>query len=145
MAKNKFGKFVAFATISGLVAAGVSYFVKYKSFHDELDEDFHDFEGEDDEFDGELPHASEAAERTYVSLNDQKEKAMDMAADAVEKAKDMADTAADKAEDMAETLSDKAEDAADAVEDKMEDMADAAKDKAKEVMKKASTTIEEDM
>ena len=37
---NGFGKLVAFATIAGAVAAGISYFTKYKSFHTELEEDF---------------------------------------------------------------------------------------------------------
>ena len=45
MAKKNFGKFLALAALSGAVAAGVSYFLKYQSFHKELDEDFHDFEG----------------------------------------------------------------------------------------------------
>ena len=43
MAKKNFGKFLALATISAAVATAVSYFLKYKSFHAELDEDFHDF------------------------------------------------------------------------------------------------------
>ena len=34
---NGFGKLVAFATIAGAVAAGISYFTKYKSFHKELE------------------------------------------------------------------------------------------------------------
>ena len=66
--KKKFGKFLALATAAGAVAAGVSYFLKYRSFHKELDQDFHDFEHEDDDdFDGSLPHESEAASRTYVT------------------------------------------------------------------------------
>lgn len=75
MAKKHFGKFIALATVSGVIAAGISYFLKYKSFHDELDEDFHDFEGDEDEFDGELPHESEITSRTYVSLNEKKDTA----------------------------------------------------------------------
>ena len=70
MAKKKFGKFVAFATVTGVVAAGISYFLRYKSFHDELNDEFHEFE--DDDFDGELPHEHEAVQRTYVSLGDKK-------------------------------------------------------------------------
>ena len=72
--KKKFGKFLALATAAGAVAAGVSYFLKYRSFHKELDQDFHDFEHEDDDdFDGSLPHESEAASRTYVTLGEKKE------------------------------------------------------------------------
>ena len=44
MAKKHFGRFLAFAAIAGAAAAGISYFLQYKSFHKELDEEFHDFE-----------------------------------------------------------------------------------------------------
>ena len=71
MAKKGFGKFIAFAAIAGVIAAGISYFTKYKSFHDELEEDFHDFEGDDDK-DSETP-ADSAASRNYVSLNPEKD------------------------------------------------------------------------
>ena len=37
MAKRGLGKFVAFAAISGAVAAGVSYVLQYKIYHKELD------------------------------------------------------------------------------------------------------------
>lgn len=71
MAKKKIGRFVALATVTGVVAAGISYFLRYKSFHDELNDEFHEFE--DEEFDGELPHENEVSQRTYVSLNEKKE------------------------------------------------------------------------
>ena len=67
MAKKHYGKLIAFAAVAGAVTAGISYFIRYKSFHEELDEDFHDFE---DDFD----KAEEAKEkvtpptRSYVSL-----------------------------------------------------------------------------
>lgn len=70
MAKKGLGKFVAFAAIAGVVAAGISYLTKYKSFHDELEEDFHDFEGEDDK-DSDEP-ADSTMSRNYVSLNPEK-------------------------------------------------------------------------
>ena len=44
MAKKGFGKFVAFAAISGAVAAGVSYVLQYKIYHKELDKDFREFD-----------------------------------------------------------------------------------------------------
>ena len=85
MAKKNFGKFLALAALSGAVAAGVSYFLKYQSFHKELDEDFHDFEGEGeqeegDSFDGTLPH--EAESRSYVTLGEKKADAPDCGKDA---------------------------------------------------------------
>lgn len=51
MAKKGFGKLVAAAAVAGAAAAGISYLKKYKSFNDELEEDFHDFEGEDEKDD----------------------------------------------------------------------------------------------
>ena len=42
MAKKHIGKFLTFAAIAGAAAAGISYFLQYKSFHKELDEEFHD-------------------------------------------------------------------------------------------------------
>ncbi len=50
MAKKGFGKVVALATVAGAAAAGISYFKKYKSFNEELEEDFHDFEGDEEDF-----------------------------------------------------------------------------------------------
>lgn len=70
MAKKNFGRFLALAAISGAVAAGVSYFLKYSSFHKELDKDFHDFEGEDDDLQS---RETESSKRNYVPLGEKKE------------------------------------------------------------------------
>ena len=51
MAKRGLGKLVAFAAISGAVAAGVSYVLQYKIYHKELDKDFREFEDEEDDED----------------------------------------------------------------------------------------------
>lgn len=51
MAKKGFGKLVVLAAAAGAAAAGISYLKKYKSFNDELEEEFHDFEGEEDDDD----------------------------------------------------------------------------------------------
>ena len=40
MAKKGFGKFMAFAAVAGAVAAGVSYVLRYKTYHKELEKDF---------------------------------------------------------------------------------------------------------
>ena len=147
--KKKFGKFLALATAAGAVAAGVSYFLKYRSFHKELDQDFHDFENEDDDdFDGTLPHESEAASRTYVTLGEKKEAVEDVAKEAADVAAEAGKEAVEAGKEAAETAKETAqvvaEDAADAV--------DAAKDAAQEVKKAAeetasadSATIEEDL
>lgn len=51
MAKKGFGKLVVFAAAAGAAAAGISYLKKYKSFNDELEEEFHDFEGNEEDDD----------------------------------------------------------------------------------------------
>ena len=81
MAKKHFGKLLTLAAIVGAAAACVSYVLQYKSFHKELDEDFHDFEDDFDDFDDagdkEASKASDtaASERSYVSLNPEKKEA----------------------------------------------------------------------
>jgi hypothetical protein len=130
MAKKNFGKFLALATISGAIAAGVSYFLKYRSFHAELDEDFHDFEGDDDDFDGTLPHESESAPRNYVPLGEKKE----------ETAKEVMEAAVNKAEDIAGEVK---EEVSQEVQDVKEEAAK-VKEKLTDAIGKAATTIEED-
>ncbi len=45
MSKKKSGLLIAFgAMLGGAVAAGISYYLKLKSFNDELDQDFHEYE-----------------------------------------------------------------------------------------------------
>lgn len=74
MAKKQFGKIAALAALAG-AAAGITYFLRYKSFHEELEEDFHDFEDDLDEFDAkeeEEKADGEAPKRNYVSLTPEK-------------------------------------------------------------------------
>ena len=71
MAKKHVGRFLTFAAIAGAVAAGVSYFLQYKSFHKELDEDFHDFEDDFDDFD-DTDDKDSSVTRNYVSLTPEK-------------------------------------------------------------------------
>jgi DNA-directed RNA polymerase subunit L len=152
--KKKFGRFLALATASGAVAAGVSYFLKYRSFHKELDQDFHDFEHEDDDdFDGSLPHESEAASRTYVTLGEKKEEIKEAAKDVAQVAADAADEVSRQAADAAgqatgaakEAAQVVAEDAVDAVKEAAQDATDEAKKAAEETASTDSATIEEDL
>ena len=69
MAKKQFGKLAVLAALAG-TAVGITYFLRYKSFHEELEEDFHDFEEDLDEFDSKEEEAS--AKRNYVSLTPEK-------------------------------------------------------------------------
>lgn len=72
MSKRKTGLFIAFGAALGAAAACVSYYLKYKSFHDELDRDFHDYEDEDEleEEPEETPDsAKEPAKRNYITID----------------------------------------------------------------------------
>lgn len=108
MAKKQFGKFITLAAVAGAAAAGISYFLRYKSFHKELDEEFHDFE---DDFDGteETGDNSGTAARSYVSLNP----------DRTENDEEMVDETAKETPDevVRETVEDTIEEAADEVID----------------------------
>ncbi len=72
MAKKHFGRFLTLAAVVGAAAAGISYFLQYKSFHKELDEDFHDFEDDFDDFDDTAEKDGTAA-RNYVPLTPEKQ------------------------------------------------------------------------
>lgn len=113
MAKKNMGKFLALTAISTAIAAGISYFLKYRSFHAELDEDFHDFEGDDDTFDGTLPHEGETAKRNYVPLGEKKEEtplkeAAQAGNEAMEKIKDATAQAAREVKEATEDLAEQA-------------------------------------
>lgn len=143
MAKNKWGKFLALATAAGAIAAGISYFVKYKTFNKELDEDFHDFEGDEEDFDGSLPHESETPERTYVTLGEKKAEVSEAVSEAAETVKD---AAKETVTDAVDATKEKAENVSEAAEKVVSEAAEAVKDTVSEAVEevKAATTIEED-
>lgn len=68
--KNNTGLLIALGAVIGAAAAGISYYLKYKSFNDEIDKDFHDYEDEDavEETDDE-PVKFDEAGRTYISIS----------------------------------------------------------------------------
>ena len=74
MSKKKSGLLIALgAMLGGAVAAGISYYLKLKSFNDELDQDFHEYE-EDETPSGEKEEKAEPApERTYITINSGKD------------------------------------------------------------------------
>lgn len=77
MAKKRTGLLIAFGAVLGAAAAGISYYLKYRSFNDELDKDFHDYEEEEsaEERKNDTVPCSEAAGRTYIPLDSAKHKA----------------------------------------------------------------------
>ena len=96
MSKKKTGLLIALGAVLGAAAAGASYYFKYRSFSDELDQDFHDYE--EDEMSTEpcdcVASCSESANRTYISLDGAKVKTSEDAKPAAQE--DAADAAAEK-------------------------------------------------
>ena len=114
MAKKGFGKFVAFAAIAGAAAAGISYALRYKIFHSELEKDFHEFEDEDgpaeSEEDENLSSEARQADRNYIALHASKDE-FKVAA------KDMAEATRNVLKDAGVILSDTAHEAVSAAVD----------------------------
>ena len=126
---NGFGKLVAIATIAGAVAAGISYFTKYKSFHKELEEDFHDFE---DDGNDDISKIDSTMNRNYVSLHADKDEFKVAAADMADAAKDAASAAKNLVKDAANIVNSTAREAASAVADTAKDMLDTAMDRSED-------------
>jgi len=74
MSKKKSGLLIAFgAMLGGAVAAGISYYLKLKSFNDELDQDFHEYEEEETPSEETDEKTEPASERTYITINSGKD------------------------------------------------------------------------
>lgn len=76
MSKKKTSMLIALGALLGASAAGLSYYLKYKSFNNELDKDFHDYEEEDtvSEETGESAPQADGKGRTYITLDSGKGK-----------------------------------------------------------------------
>lgn len=71
MSKKKTSMLIALGALIGAAAAGLSYYLRYKSFNNELDKDFHDYEEEDtvSEKTGESTPQADGRGRTYIILD----------------------------------------------------------------------------
>lgn len=77
MSKKNTGFMVVASAFVGALAGGLAYYLRYKSFNDEVDKDFHDYEEEDS---GEnLKNTTkdtvavpDASNRTYITLDSTK-------------------------------------------------------------------------
>lgn len=141
MAKKHIGKFLTFAAIAGAAAAGISYFLQYKSFHKELDEEFHDFEDDFDEFEDTDDNDNDSpVTRNYVSLTPDR-KAEEVKEDGVGEEPD------DAADEEVSALSDEtpeAEEQDDAPEeDKAEKEAEVSEEKKETAQADTTVTVEE--
>lgn len=138
MAKKGWGKFVAFAAVTGAVAAGVSYVLQYKTYHNELEKDFREFEdnseGESQEGDSGHTIDSRRVDRNYISLNSSKDEfkvaAKDMASATKNVLKDAGNLLSDTAHEVASAAVDTAHIAIHTMKAKKADfMEDRAQDK----------------
>ncbi len=129
MAKKGFGKFIAFAAVTGAVAASVSYVLRYKTFHSELEKDFREFEDGEDESgeDGEERTVDpRRTDRNYISLHASKDE-FKLAA------KDMAEATKNVLKDAGAVISDTAHEAVSAAVDTAHIALTAVKNKRSEL------------
>ena len=81
--KNHTGLLIALGAVLGAAAAGVSYYLKYKSFSDEIENDFHDYEEEAAEEAVDETFSINDTNRTYISIDSNKSKTTDEAAEEI--------------------------------------------------------------
>ena len=88
------GRLFTLAAVAGAAAAAVSYYRQYHDFHKDLEEEFHDFEDEADDTVTEADFAEDgesekedAPDRSYVTLNADKDEFTLAAKDTLEAAK----------------------------------------------------------
>lgn len=130
MAKKGFGKFIAFAAVTGAVAASVSYALRYKTFHSELEKDFREFEDGDEDLDGDEDEDRTVdprrTDRNYIALHASKDE-FKLAA------KDMAEATRNVLKDAGTVLSDTAHEAVSAAVDTAHIAISAVKNKRAEL------------
>ncbi len=134
MAKKGFGRLVAFAAAAGAAAAGISYVLRYKTFHQELEKDFHEFEDDEteDDADTESPSEGRQTDRNYIALHASKDEfkvaAKDMAEATRNVLKDASVILTDTAHDAVSAAVDTAHIAISAVKNKKAEMDEARRD-----------------
>ena len=104
---------IAFAAVTGAVAASVSYALRYKTFHSELEKDFREFEdgeGENGEDEEDRTVDPRRTNRNYISLHASKDE-FKLAA------KDMAEATKNVLKDAGAVISDTAHEAVSAAVD----------------------------
>ena len=104
---------IAFAAVTGAVAASVSYALRYKTFHSELEKDFREFEdgkGETGEDEEDRTVDPRRTDRNYISLHASKDE-FKLAA------KDMAEATKNGLKDAGAVISDTAHEAVSAAVD----------------------------
>ena len=81
MSKKRTGLLIAVGAALGAAAAGLSYYLKYKSFNDEIEKDFHDYEEETTDETADETLSFSDANRTYISIDSNRSKAAEEVSD----------------------------------------------------------------
>ena len=148
MAKKLLGKIVTLAALGIVATTAISYILKYKSFHKDLEDDF--FEFEDDDTD-----VNTTKDRNYIALSSDKDNFVMAAKDTFEASKGMAGAAKEMLKDVGNIIADNTSAAARAAGDMSkrftqknnfvkEDMTNAAED-IKEDIQNTAGDIKDDI
>ena len=140
MAKKLLGKIVTLTALGIVATTAISYILKYKSFHKDLEDDFFEFEDDDTK-------SNTTKDRNYIALSSDKDDFVMAAKDTFEASKGMAGAAKEILKDVGNIIVDNTSAAARAAGDMgkrftqknnfaQEDMAEAATDVKEDLQKK---------
>ena len=101
--KNHTGLLIALGAVLGAAAAGAGYYFKYKSFNKEIEKDFHDYEEDETEDTADETLSFNDANRTYISIDSNKSKAVEATDEVVEEEVPAAEAPAVEEEIVEET------------------------------------------
>ena len=141
MAKKLLGKIVTLTALGIVATTAISYILKYKSFHKDLEDDFFEFEDDDRQ-------NTTTKDRNYIALSSDKDDFVMAAKDTFEASKGMAGAAKEILKDVGNIIVDNTSAAARVAGDMgkrftqknnfaQEDMAEAATDVKEDLQKKA--------
>ena len=121
---------IAFAAVAGAAAGCISYVLRYKTFHKELEQDFHEFEDDGDEEDEEKQPSSDVrqTDRNYIALHASKDEFKMAAKDMAEATRNVLKDASVILTDTVSAAVDTAHIAISAVKNKKAEMAEARRD-----------------
>ena len=141
MAKKLLGKIVTLTALGIVATTAISYILKYKSFHKDLEDDFFEFEDDDTK-------SNTTKDRNYIALSSDKDDFVMAAKDTFEASKGMAGAAKEILKDVGNIIVDNTSAAARAAGDMgkrftqknnfaQEDTAETATDVKEDLQKKA--------
>ena len=141
MAKKLLGKIVTLTALGIVATTAISYILKYKSFHKDLEDDFFEFEDDDTK-------SNTAKDRNYIALSSDKDDFVMAAKDTFEASKGMAGAAKEILKDVGNIIVDNTSAAARAAGDMgkrftqknnfaQEDTAESSTDVKEDLQKKA--------